>query len=385
MALAPKVGVFMRREWFTPFETSMSELGVTPILLGEKVRAGDGHIANGWDGIVVELSSEVMGSPVLPPDFGSMPIAGVPVTQDSEAIARTLGIHTVLWGEDQARQWLETLQPSAPASFPPLLAVWGTPGAPGASRLAVEIARQIAKNRPTLVIDADFVAPSIAELLAVSGESSGLLGALRVCRNDNPSWDSVKACAGQANNNDSLHVLTGVRPGSLGRIEAAGMSTLLKSAASAGVVVVVETKCLLGSSETSPERNAVEAIVRSAHHLYVVTRGTDLGVARLVRDWELLNLENVDSRITCVIRTAQGSRDSAFSIASEALWGLTGCPDIRLAPSSQDATDSSGISHLLEGLHQVSGSNTVLPQAGRKGWRESLQALMIPYRRQPLP
>ena len=375
----------MRPEWFEPLQTSMAELGVVAVWFEQNLSQVSQQLVSDVDGIVLELSNEVVGSAGLHQFRSWGPLAGIPVEDGSAAIAEALGIVDVIWCQDQACQWLVTLQASHPALPPPLFAVWGAPGAPGASQFAIGIALEIAENRPTVVIDADFVAPSIAELLTVSGESNGLLGALRVCRNDNPSWDSVMACAAPLGSSDSLHVLSGVRPGSLGRMEAASMSTLLGLAASEGVAVVVETKCSLGSPERSPERNAVEAIVRSAQHLYVVARGTDLGVTRLVRDWELLQLENLNSRITCVIRTPQESRDSAFSRASEALWALTGCSDIRSAPDLPDAAGSSGVAHLLEGVRRVSGSSTELPQAERKGLRESLAALMTPHRRQPLP
>ena len=116
-----------------------------------------------------------------------------------------------------------------------------------------------------------------------SQDSPGLLGALRVARNDNPPWESIRACAAPTAHNASLDVMSGIRPDSLGRLEAAGVSTLIDSALSSGVAVVVDLKCALGDTEPTPERAATEAFLRKAQDLLWVGVGSNLGVSRLVR------------------------------------------------------------------------------------------------------
>lgn len=336
-------------------------------------------------GLVIELSHEVLGSGGLPMNLQGLPLAGVPVGPDSDGLGETLGVSTILWGEEQAREWLSTLQALEQTVTPPILVVWGTPGSPGASQLAIGLAHCIAQSRPTVLVNADFVAPSIAEILSVSGDYSGLLGALRVCRNDSPSWDSVMACAAPVAHSISLRVLAGVRPGSLGRVEAGAMSTLLDSARSAGVAVVVEAKCVLGSPEASPEKSAIEAIIRAPNHDYLMGRGTDLGMSRLVRDWNLLPFGDGDPGLTCVVRVPAGSRDSDFAEASAALWSLTGCSDIRELPHSPDITETSRVAELLDGVEGVVPHRSSPSRVVRRGLRESLVAHLTPHQRQPLP
>jgi hypothetical protein len=380
-----RIGALMRREWFGPFETSMIPLGVNPVWLGESLHSLAPEISQDVHGLVVELSHEVLGSQGLPMNLQGLPLAGVPVAPDSDGLGETLGVSTILWGEEQAREWLSTLQGLEQTVSPPILVVWGTPGSPGASQLAIGLAHSIAQSRPTVLVDADFVAPSIAEILSVSGDHSGLLGALRVCRNDSPSWDSVMASAAPVAHSNSLRLLAGVRPGSLGRVEAGAMPTLLDSARSAGAAVVVEAKCVLGSPETSPEKSAVEAIMRGATHLYLVGRGTDLGVSRLVRDWNLLPFGDGDPGLTCVVRVPDSSRDSGFAEASAALWSLIGCSDIRELPHSPDITETSRVAELLEGVEGVVPHRPSPSRVARRGLRESLVTLLTPRVHQPLP
>ena len=210
-------------------------------------------------------------------------------------------------------------------------------------------------------------------------------GALRVARNDNPPWESIRACAAPAAHNASLHVMSGIRPGSLGRLEAAGVSTLIDSALSSGVAVVVDLKSALGDSEPTPEKAATEAILRKARHLLWVGTGTDLGVSRLVREWTLLEelIEDVDQ--TFLLRMSEGSSESSFMESSTAVWGFTGCSDICALPMRKDLSDGSELIDLLDVAGGIIPSSLRVVKAPRKGLRASLSALLTPQQREPLP
>jgi len=337
------------------------------------------------DGLVLELSCEVIGTVSIDDVRSWESVAGVPVEDGSAALAEQLGISEVLWGEDQARAWLESLRAPLEHAPAPLLAVWGTSGAPGATTLAIGLSLELAKSRPTLLIGADFSTPSVGELLGIPQDSPGLLGALRVARNDNPPWESIRACAAPTAHSASLRVLSGIRLGSLGRLEAAGVSTLIVSALTSGVAVVVDLKCALADTEPTPERTAMEAILRKTQHLLWVGMGSDLGVSRLVREWTLLEeiTEDVDQRV--LLRMSAGSSESSFMESSTAVWEFTGCSDISALPMQKD---SSGTSELTELLHAegglISNSLAVL-KAPRKGLRASLNSLLTPHQREPLP
>ncbi|MGV2903222.1 P-loop NTPase, partial [Microbacterium sp. AGC62] len=71
---------------------------------------------------------------------------------------------------------------SAPRSLHPhrVIAVWGPHGAPGRSRIAIELAVELARSgRATALVDADTVAPSLALLLGLSDDAPGIAAACR--------------------------------------------------------------------------------------------------------------------------------------------------------------------------------------------------------------
>ena len=379
------VGAVMRPEWFEPFERSMAELGAGAVWLGRDITLVSEESRSELKGLVLELSYEVVGTVTVDDVRSWESPAGVPVEDGSAALAEQLGISEVLWGEDQARAWLESLQAPLEHAPAPVLAVWGTAGAPGATTLAIGLSLALAKSRPTLLIDADFLAPSVGELLGIPNDSPGLLGALRVARNDNPPWESMRACAAPTAHNASLQVLSGTRPGSLGRLEAAGVSTLIDSALSSGVTVVVDLKCALGDSEPTPERIAMEAILRKAQQLFWVGIGSDLGVSRLVREWTLLKelTEDVEQRV--LLRKSASSSESSFMESSTAVWGFTGCSDIRALPMRKDLSDTSELTYLLHAVDGLIPKLLPVAKPPRGGWRASLHALLTPHQREPLP
>ena len=375
----------MRPEWFEPFESSMAELGAVAVWLGRDITLVSEESLSELEGQVIELSYEVVGTVTIDDVRSWGPLAGVPVEDGSAALAEQLGIPEVLWGEDQARAWLESLQAPLQHAPAPVLAVWGTAGAPGATTLAMGLSLALAKSRPALLIDADFLAPSVGELMGIPNDTPGLLGALRVARNDNPPWESMRACAAPAPHHSSLRVMAGVRPGSLGRLEAAGVSTLIDSAVSSGVAVLVDLKCALGDSEPTPERTATEAILRKARHLLWVGMGSDLGVSRLVREWTLLEelTEEVDQRV--LLRTSAGSSESSFMESSTAVRGFTGCSDISALPMQKDLSDTSELTDLLHAVGGIISNSLPVAKPPRSGWGASLHTLLTPQQREPLP
>ena len=61
------------------------------------------------------------------------------------------------------------------SSIPGLISIWGNSGAPGRTSVAINTAYCLAKtNRPTLLIDLDAVAPSIASSLSIVSEIPGI-------------------------------------------------------------------------------------------------------------------------------------------------------------------------------------------------------------------
>ena len=382
--MAVSVGAIMRRDWCDPFEASMSDLGVTTAWLGERLDAVLPESLKDLQGLVLELSHEVMGSAAREMHY-ELPIAGVPVAAESDSIAQSLGIPTILWGEEEARRWLLDIEDRRHSSPAPLIAVWGSAGAPGATTLAMRLADELAKSRPVVLLDADFVAPSVSELTGLPGDHSGLLGALRVVRNDSPRWESVLACAEPVANSSALHVLSGIRPGGLGRLEAGAMEALLETILANGLAVVGDVRCSLGAGEQTPEKTAVDAILGQARQVFWVSRATDLGVSRLVRDWNLLSELTDDAENSILLRASERSDGVGFGEAAEALWGFTGCSDIRSLPDSKSPIHGAWLTELLSGFRGASQSPSSPRQRPGTGLGQSLRALLTKARSEPLP
>ena len=382
--MAVSVGAIMRREWCDPFETSMAELGVTTVWLGERLDTVPRDSLGDLQGLVLELSHEVTGSAGGDMHY-ELPLAGVPVEPESESIAQRLGIPAILWGEEEARAWLaeiENRRHSAPA---PLIAVWGSAGAPGATTLTIGLARELAKSRPVVLLDADFAAPSVSEQMGLPVDHSGLLGALRVARNDGPSWESILACAEPVANSSSLHVLSGIRPGGLGRMEAAALEALLETILANGLTVVADVRCSLADGEQTPEKTAVGAVLGQPRQVFWVSRATDLGVLRLVRDWKLLSELTDGAKNSILLRASERSDGAGFREAAEALWGFTGCSDIRSLPDWKSPVHGAWLTELLSVFRGASQSPPTPRQRPGTGLGQSLRALLTKARSEPLP
>jgi hypothetical protein len=362
----------------------MSDLGVTTVRLGEHLDASPPESLQDLDGLVVELSREVMGSAGRTLHY-EIPVAGVPVAPESESIAQSMGIRTILWGEEEARAWLLEIEGGRNSAPTPLIAVWGSAGAPGATTLVVGLAHELAKSLPVVLLDADFVVPSVAELMDLPADYSGLLGALRVARNDAPQPESLLACAAPSGQWPSLRVLSGIRPGGLGRMEAEAMLGLIDTILAEGLTVVVDVKCSLGSGEHTPERTAVDAIFSRARHVFWVSQSTDLGVSRLVRDWSLVSETTDHAENSILLRVSERSDGVGFREASEAVWGYTGCLDIRSLPDSKNPRHGAWLTELLSAVSGVRRPPAPTPQVLRVGVRHSLRALLTKGRSEPLP
>lgn len=346
------VGALMGREWFEPFDESLSRLGATSIWLGKSLQDLSHREWQELAGIVVELAPDIVSTLKRADVFSLLPVAGLPVCTQSEKLAADVGIPAVLWGETEARTWLATLTSPRIPEPPPVIAVWGSAGAPGATTFALNLAYRLARDRPTLLIDGDFLAPSMIELEGISPYTGGLLGALRVARNPLPLWDTVSACASRATSESGPSLLGGIRPGNLARLEAGAFSNLLDCASSEGIVSVVEVKCSLGLGEISPEVLALEAVLEKAQALVLVGWGTDLGVTRLVRDWELLPLDTDSVARSIVVTTCPGSSGHPFPELREALWRFTGCDTILRGVRDESGAETP----LVEEWLRVTGS-----------------------------
>ncbi len=171
-----------------------------------------------------------------------------------------------------------------------LVAVWGATGAPGRSTVALGVGAELARLRAsTLVVDADVYGGSLAAMLGMLDESSGLLAAAREA-NVGALHHAQLACHARQIN-DALRVLTGIpRADRWTEVKAVLLRRVLEAARALAAYTVVDCGFSLELDEeisydtAAPRRNGatVEALER-ADTIVVVGAADPVGLARLIR------------------------------------------------------------------------------------------------------
>lgn len=256
---------------------------------------------------------------------------------DDEARARSLGgAGTALAGdpEQAVRALIAALvdappapdpcddppTPPAPPTDSSLIAVWGTSGAPGRSSVAVSVAHALAKSAPTLLIDADTANPSVAHLLGLPVDVSGLSALSR---------QAVRAPIGPLDlhrlaspRSPGLDVLTGLTSPHRWREAApSSLERILEAARGAYRFVVVDVSATSLDPLPSLRRpgggrdDAALAVLAAADRVLVVARGDTVGINRLdhlAKWWEDSGLEApLDLVVSRVSASSVGGRPAA--------------------------------------------------------------------------
>lgn len=257
---------------------------------------------------------------------------------------------------------------TAPQEPPPprdgvLVAVWGPPGAPGRTTLAVNLAAELARPPAVrargagevavpgvLLIDADTHAPAVAQHLALLDESSGLVLAARAATQGRLTAHALASLAPVVL--PRLRVLTGIgRAARWGEVPASTLPTIWAAARQVADVVVVDCAASLEQDETlvydtrAPQRNAATLAALTAADVVVVVAGCDpVAVQRLVVALDDLREAGVAERARRVVvlnrarGTVAGGRPAAvLRDALERFAGTT--PDV-IVPEDGASVDA---------------------------------------------
>ncbi len=169
-----------------------------------------------------------------------------------------------------------------------LVAVWGPPGSPGRSSVAIGFADESAAlGITTLLVDADTRAPSLSILLGVVDEVSGLGAATR--RGDVGRLDvaELAGCARTVASN--LRLLSGVsRPSRWHEVRPAGLDQLWRTATTSAALTVVDVGGDLDALDEldrlSPKRGgAGVSAIEQADLLVAVCAAEPLSLTRLAQ------------------------------------------------------------------------------------------------------
>lgn len=232
-----------------------------------------------------------------------------------------------------------------------LVAVWGAPGAPGRTTVAVSLAAELAAlGERVLLVDADTWAASTAQVLGLLDETAGVAAACRAAAAGTLTPGRLLQLAPEAL--PRVSVLTGLpRAERWHELGAAALEELWSTCRSAAPWTVVDCAAPLEQDEelvldtAAPRRNAATTTaLATADEVLVVGQADPVGLQRLVRalgDLAEAQPDAVERRRTVVtkVRSAAVGHGPAARV-QEALARYAGVRDAVLVPDDRAACDT---------------------------------------------
>jgi MinD-like ATPase involved in chromosome partitioning or flagellar assembly len=229
-----------------------------------------------------------------------------------------------------------------------LVVVWGPPGAPGRTTLAVTLAAELAAlSGPAVLIDADTEAPSVTQVLGILDDSSAVAAVARQALNGRLDPSVLTRLCPVVDKN--LHVMTGLTRADRWReLPPSALEVVWEVARAAAAWTVVDTGATLdGEHEGSfgPSRHqATASALAAADVVVVVGAGEPVGMRRLVMALgELTDAEVMAPgarRIVVVNRVrASAAGPSPAQSVHEALARFAGVGDAVVVPDDRPALD----------------------------------------------
>ena len=270
-------------------------------------------------------------------------------------------------GEDPDDTLARAVAPSVaeeptPARFPGrVVAVWGPAGAPGRTTIAVGLAGELARDRRTIVVDADPWGGTVAQQLGIVDEVSGLLAATRLVA----SGQLPERFGGLPRSLDHrLSVVTGLpRADRWVEIRAGVVDHLLDVARSHGHVVVDTGFCLEHDPATDGGRAGrntmtLEAL-EAADDVVVVGNADPVGLARLARG--LVELRETTGRadVRVVVNRMRPTLGWAEQDIAGMLGGLARISGLHFLPDDRAAVDRA----LVSGRSLAEGGDSAVGRA----------------------
>ena len=258
------------------------------------------------DAVVLEVTRTTLDAAVVAAcDRRAVRIVPLSAGPSDDRIAGAFGLEPALPLGIEAWRLAERLtsppavRPSGPApgsrptspAHPGVIAVWGPPGSPGRSTVAIELAVELARGgRHVGLVDADSHAPSIALALGLADEAPGFAAACRQAELGGlDARELTRISAPLAAT--GVDVLTGVnRPSRWPELSGARVEAALAACRGWADHTVVDVAASLERDEEivsdldGPRRNAATlAALRSADLVVAVASADPLGISRFLR------------------------------------------------------------------------------------------------------
>lgn len=228
-----------------------------------------------------------------------------------------------------------------------VVTVWGPTGAPGRSTVALGIASESAvAGVPTLLVDADVHGGSIAQMLAILDEVSGILAASRSANQGRLTAQELQQHTRTVGPN--LRILTGIpRADRWPGLRSGSVRAVLEVARELAALVVVDVGFNLEVDETlsfdtaAPRRNGATLVaLEVADQVVAVGSADPLGLTRLTRGVFDLRDAVPGADVSVVINQARSSLGWTQDQVAETVQRFTGLPPSGFLPLDQAAVDT---------------------------------------------
>jgi len=219
------------------------------------------------------------------------------------------------------------------------IAVWGSSGAPGRSTIAASLAASLAhRGSDTVLVDADTFGGSIAQMLAILDDVSGLMAACRAANQGRVE----EVTDHLLDIEPRLRLLSGIpRADMWPQVRPGALELVLRKLETDADLLVVDCAPSLepGESAHGTGRNQVTRhVLSAADAVLVVGRADPVGLSRLVRALhDLSGVVDVDPVV--VVNGMRASLGWSEREVASTLTRLTGIEQVTFVPADVAALD----------------------------------------------
>lgn len=266
-----------------------------------------------------------------------------------------------------------------------VVTVWGPAGSPGRTTCALHLAEALSADGPTLLVDADTVAPTCAPMLGLLDEAPGLLAAARLV--DAGTLNVAQLRSLTARVDEGFDVLTGIgRASRWHELSRFHLGSVLDRAVEGYRWVVLDIASDLSVDESllydtlAPVRAGagLEAIERS--DVVIALAACDpIGLQRFVVDWEEVADRHHDVRVVVSKGRERAVGGSVEKVVARALGRFANVTPALVLPEAGDQLDEAVLAGKLLGTTHPTGEYV----AAIRALAASLgaKALAVPSRR----
>ena len=240
----------------------------------------------------------------------------------------------------------DTQVPPAASQRGKLVAVWGPGGGAGRTTVALGLASELAaRGVCSLLVDADVYGGSVASMLAMLDESSGILAAARSANTGNLDASTLARQVREVT--PLLCVLTGLpRADRWPQLRPSALSVLLRQARGLAAFTVVDVGFSLEQDEelsfdtSAPRRNGATLLVlEEAERVLAVGSADPIGLTRLTRGVVDLREAVPGVGVEVVVNRMRPSLGWSQDDVRETFARFTGVDTIRFLPEDRPACD----------------------------------------------